>query len=230
LKRFLATSILFACIQGCAKGPDRPANIPPSAVKVDGAFVECSIESASHANRCTAYKDNGGDVLISGLFVLSGAGREAATEDLKFVGFDGTRIYLADGRTLYPVRVEESAVMEGRLRQLAGDGAVDCGRGKANVSVTAAANCVRSALADKKPFYIRYVSDIDNSVLAEGIAGDSRAEIYEIRYVSTRWSASERPRGAQLSDGGYILTQACPKPVRMWGALNERLTCFPPIE
>lgn len=228
MKRFLATFILLAGVQGCSRGPDRPPNVPRSAVKVDGAFIQCSIESALHANRCTVFKKRSGEVLISGLFVLSGGGREAKNEDLKFAEFDGTQIYLTDARTLYPVLLEHSATMEGRLKELAGDGAVECGRVKAYLNVKSASDCARNALSDKKPFYLWYVSGIDSAILADGIAGDSKGEIYEIRYQNGRWSASEPPPGAQLSDGGYILTWTCPKPVRMWERPTGQLTCEPP--
>jgi hypothetical protein len=162
--------------------------------------------------------------------VLSGAGRAAASEDLKFAAFDGTQIYLADARALYPVLLEELTVMEGRLRVLAGNGAVACGRMRANLNLKVVSDCARNAFRDKKPFYVYYILRRDSSVLADGIAGNSTGAVYAVTYANMQWSSLGPPHGAQLSDGGYILTQACPKPVKLLGANNEKLTCFPPME
>jgi hypothetical protein len=211
-------------VQGCAQKSQRPANVPTSAVNVDGAYIQCSVASAAQANRCTVYGDHTGDVLASGLFVLSGAGRAAVSEDLKFAAFDGTQIYLADARALYPVLLDELAVMQRRLRVLAGDGAVACGRMRANLDLRVASDCARNALASKKPFYVYYILQRDSPFLADGIAGNSAGEI------NTKWPSLGPPHGAQLSDSGYILTQVCPKPVKLWGSNDDKLTCFPPME
>lgn len=231
MKRCFVIFILFVLVQGCGERPQRPPSVPTSAVKVDGAFIQCSAESALQANRCAVYGDTTGDVLASGLFVLSGAGRAASSEDLKFAAFDGTRIYLADARTLYPVLLAELTVMEGRLRALAGKGAIACGRMTANLNLRVVSECARSAFAEKKPFYVYYTLRGNSPVLAEGMAGTSTGEIYQVTYANMKWSSLGSPHGAQLSDCGYILTRGCPKPVMLYGPKSgEFLTCFPPME
>jgi hypothetical protein len=66
--------LLVFCLSGCKTAPRRPANVPASAVRIEGVFIDCSIEETSHANRCTVYKESSGEVQVSGLFALSGAG------------------------------------------------------------------------------------------------------------------------------------------------------------
>jgi hypothetical protein len=102
---------LFLCLLGCKRNfrPTRPATVPASAVWVDSVFIECSVETKSQANRCTIYKDGTGEVLESGLFILSGGGREATKAELKYAAFGGHVIYLQDARLLYPVPLPESS-------------------------------------------------------------------------------------------------------------------------
>jgi hypothetical protein len=103
--------VLFLCLFGCKRGttPTRPATVPASAVWVDGVFIECSVETKSQANRCTIYNDSTGEILRSGLFILSGGGREATKAELKYAAFGGQVIYLQDARLLYPVLVPQSS-------------------------------------------------------------------------------------------------------------------------
>jgi hypothetical protein len=102
--------LVVICLSGCKTRPHRPANVSASAVWIDGVFIECSVAEASHANRCTVYKDSSGEVQISGLFQLSGAGRKAEETELRYQAFDGSRILLQDARTLYPILLLEYAV------------------------------------------------------------------------------------------------------------------------
>ena len=58
--------LLAFCLWGCKTAPRRPANVPASAVPVEGAFIDCSIEKTSNANRCTVYKQGSGEVQYRG--------------------------------------------------------------------------------------------------------------------------------------------------------------------
>ena len=93
----------FICLSVCKTTPRRPANVPDSAVSIDGVFIDCSVEETSRANLCTVYIGNSGEVQTSGLFELSGAGREAKQTELRYQAFDGNRIWLQDARALNPV-------------------------------------------------------------------------------------------------------------------------------
>jgi hypothetical protein len=230
---FLTVPLL--CLLGCERNttPPRPANVPASAVWVDGAFVECSVETESHANRCTVYKDSTGEVLESGLFILSSAGREATKAELKYAAFVGHKIYLQDLRFLYPVLSPEPnmTTMDGKLSVLAGRGAVaalNCGRVGIWQKPDAASSCAFRAFADRKPFYVRYwLQGIDSSV-SVGWAGDTSGDVYVVEYDSMGWSTNGLAKGAELSDDNHIYIEPCPRPVKLRKTRTGRLTCFPP--
>jgi hypothetical protein len=101
---FLAA--FFLCLVACTPNdrPARPVTVPSTAVWVEGVFIECSVETNARANRCTIYKDSTGEVLESGLFLLSGGGREATKAELKYAAFGGLVIYLRCARLLSPLR------------------------------------------------------------------------------------------------------------------------------
>jgi hypothetical protein len=125
-----ACLLLFFCVSGCKTAPYRPANVPASAVRIDGVFIDGSIEKSSRENRCAVYKEESGEIQVLGLFALSGAGREAKETDLRYAAFDGTRIWLQDARSLHPVLLQEYAVpgMVTQLVAFAGGDALNCGR------------------------------------------------------------------------------------------------------
>src|ERR1700746_3282519 len=122
----LLSLVMAVCLLGCKRIDSRPANVPASAVSIDRFFIDCSVEELSRANRCTVYEGNSGEVQVSGLFQLSGAGREAKQTELQYAAFDGTRIWLQDARALNPVLMLEYAVpgMTSQLTALAGTDAV----------------------------------------------------------------------------------------------------------
>src|SRR5713226_624837 len=93
---------LCACSLGCSGNHPRPASVPVSAVWVDNTFIDCSVEKQSRANRCTVWKDDTGEILADGLFVLNGSHRAADTSELHYVGFGNGVILLADAQTLVP--------------------------------------------------------------------------------------------------------------------------------
>src|ERR1700693_4155622 len=98
---------LLTCLLGCRQQHHRPANVPSSAVWVDGAFIDCSVEQQSKANRCTVYRDRTGEILADGLFVLNTSLREADSSELQYAAFGHRLIYLADARTLVPWAASE---------------------------------------------------------------------------------------------------------------------------
>ena len=101
--------LIFICLLGCRTTPHQPANVLASAVSIDRVFIDCSVEESSRANRFV-YEGNSGEVQVSGLFEVSGAGREAKQTELRYEGFDGTRIWLQDARTLKPVLLLQAPV------------------------------------------------------------------------------------------------------------------------
>jgi len=221
---FLVSTYLV-CMQGCSRNSDRPASVPFSAVWVREVLIQCSIETAAGANRCTVYKGTTGDVLESGFFVLSGAGREANSADLQYAAFDGTRIYLADARYLYPVLLENYPVpfMEDRLRLLAGDEAINCGRVGRYRNARAASDCAIEAFA------VYYSPRGIDSIRSTGLASNARGGVYAVDYNSRPWSFLGLPKEVQLTDGNHILVVSCPKPVRLIRQQDGTLDCMPPL-
>jgi hypothetical protein len=228
----LLTSTLFVCLQSCSRNSHRPANVPPSAVSVDGVFIQCTVDREAGANRCTVYKGSTGEVLESGFFVLSGSGREANSTELRYAAFDGTRIYLADARYLYPVQLENYPMpsMESRLSVLAGDGAINCGHVGRNKSARAASDCAIEAFAHMKGFAVYYDLWAIDSARSTGLASDAQGNVYAIDYDSRPWSSAGLSKEVQLTDGNHIITVPCPKPVRLIKYQDGTLGCIPPIQ
>jgi hypothetical protein len=220
-------SFIFLC--GCNKSQHRPSDVPAGAVRVDGAFIDCSIEETSRANRCTIYDDRSGAVLLAGLFVLSGAGREAQKRDLRYQAFAGTKILLQDARALEPLLLTEWAVpssFESRLAMYAGTQAVNCGRVKPGQDPGTSSGCALAAFQHRKPFYVSY--DDTWRRASTGFAGDSEGNIQFVEYHLTKFP--EFVRGlVELADDNHIIFGACPKPVTLRRTESGQLTCVKPI-
>lgn len=151
-------ALALVSLLGCKGSPDRPANVPAKALWIDGVFIECSLDKTSHANRCTVYDRASGEIQVSGLFVLSGSGREAKEDELLYQAFDGTTIFLQDARTLDPILLTEHKVpdLENRLTALAGIRALNCGRALKDSQAYGISDCALEAFAERKAFYVSY--------------------------------------------------------------------------
>lgn len=219
--------LLFICLSACKTAADRPANVPASAARIGDVFVDCSVVESSRANQCAVYKEGSGEVLVSGLFELSGAGREAKETELRYMAFDGTRIWLQDARSLQPVLLVEYAVpgMVSQLVALAGKDARDCGRVTRNQSPDAASDCARVAFADNRPFYVSYDQNVRGGGYTVGFAKDVSGNLFFVEYMSEAWlhSSSEDVR---VSYDNHIRFGACPKPPFLFTLRNGELTCI----
>src|SRR5712664_868155 len=217
----------FICLSACKTTPHRPANVPASAVSIDGVFIDCSVEESSRANRCTVYKGNSGEVQVSGLFELSGAGREANQTELRYAGFDGARIWLQDARTLNPVFLLEYAVpgMASQLAALAGRDALDCGRVTRNQKPKAASDCARKAFADSKPFYVSYDQKAWGGGHTVGFARDTKGNLYFVEYRNEGWPLEHPLEVERTSERNHIRFGTCPKPPVLFKVGDGELTC-----
>jgi hypothetical protein len=56
----LTCLFLIIGLLSCNGAHPQPANVPSSAVWVDYAFIDCSVESPSKGNHCTVYEDDSG--------------------------------------------------------------------------------------------------------------------------------------------------------------------------
>ena len=114
-----------------------------------------------------------------------------------------------------------------RLSLLAGFGAINCGRVGIWQDPNRASDCAIRSLADRQPFYVRFVLLGIDSVVAVGLAGDDDGEVFAVEYDSEGWS-SEISEQSVLSDHNRIIIEPCPRPIALRKSLTGRLTCFLP--
>src|SRR5260370_36383263 len=91
----IALIVLVACLSAC-EYHYRPADIPSTAQWADSTFIDCSVEKQPNANRCTVYKDDTGEILADGLFVLKTSHVAAKSSELHYAAFGHRTIFLAD--------------------------------------------------------------------------------------------------------------------------------------
>jgi hypothetical protein len=219
---------LFICLSGCKTAPDRPANVPASAALIGGVFIDCSVEESSRANRCAVYKEGSGEVQVSGLFELSGAGREAKETELRYLAFDGARIWLQDARFLHAVLLLEYAVpgMASRLAALAGKDALNCGRVTRSQRPDTASDCASKALAGGKPFYVSYDQYAWGGGYTVGFARDINGNLSFVEYTNEGWPTQPPSEPGHVSDDNHVRFGACPKPQILFKLRNGELTCI----
>ena len=220
--------MLFICLLGCKTLADRPANIPTSAVRIGGVFIACSVEESSRANRCAVYKEGSGEVQVSGLFELSGAGREAKETELRYMAFDGTRIWLQDARSLHPVLLIQYAVpgMASQLAALAGRDALNCGRVTQSKRPDAVSDCASKAFADNKPFYVSYDQNVWGTGYTVGFAGDKYGNLSFVEYINQGWPPQPPSEAVRVSEDNHIRFGPCPKPQILFQVRNGESTCI----
>jgi hypothetical protein len=224
-----ASLLLFITLSGCKTAADRPANVPASAALVGGVFIACSVEESSLANRCAVFKEGSGEIQLSGLFELSGTGREAKETELRYVAFDGTRIWLPDARFLRPRLLLEYAVpgMASQLVALAGKDATNCGRVTRSQRPNAATDCACNAFAAGKPFYVSYDDNELEDGYTFGYARDKNGKLSFVEYANEGWSLQPPSEGVRVSDDNRIRFGPCPVPFLFSNRENGELTCFP---
>jgi hypothetical protein len=161
LRSKLTCLFLIVCLSGCKRMHFRPASVPTSAVWVDNTFVDCSVDSQARANRCTVYKDDTGEILADGLFVLNTTYAGVDKSQLHYAAYGEEGIYLADLKILelqIPSQRDPShRVIDERLKSLASKGGkepLDCNKARTTGKADAAADCAFGAIADKRPFYV----------------------------------------------------------------------------
>ena len=99
---------LSSCLSSCKSDyqPERLPGISKTAVwagaEDGGAWIECSLDEEKSANWCTVWDDQLGRVVARTHYVLRDTGSPVPEEDLRFLGFTGTYIILADDRLLEP--------------------------------------------------------------------------------------------------------------------------------
>jgi hypothetical protein len=236
VSRFLAAYSLL-CISGCKDMHLRPAGVPSAAVWVDHTFIDCSVETKSRANRCTVYKDDSGEILADGLFLLNYQLSPADAPDLRYAAFGGGKIYLQDARVLVQWTASNRDpslwIVNGRLKALAGRGssiATDCNAAQTNATDDHVAACGMRAFAAKTPFYLHYYQQGFDSFGFSGLASDEGGNVYELEYNSRPLPMlPPQPKEVQVLDDHTVVV-TCHKPVTLerWG--NGYLVCQAPLD
>jgi hypothetical protein len=204
--------------------------VPASAAWIEGTYIDCSLATQSDTNFCTVYQDETGEILADAVFVLNATRRAAALSDLSYLGFSHHRIiYLTNGLELVPRSALEATerdptnrVIRERLTNFIGPEktrVIDCGK-----TADAASQCALKALAERRPFYVRYYRAREDSIRFQGFAGDADGNVQEVDYDDEGWESVPLPPEAQLLDGGLTVVLPCPKPIRLEKTAN-RLTC-----
>lgn len=101
-----------------------------------------------------------------------------------------------------------------KLQELAGGGAVDCGRPKSQdpQQVKPASDCAMQAAQNKRAFYVAY----DLPGMTVGVAGDSQGKLYSVD--------SEQPQNAPAGTVTEVKSGPCPAELRI--AQSGRVTCY----
>tara|TARA_R110002126_G_scaffold75469_23_gene188410 strand:+ start:14667 stop:14996 length:330 start_codon:yes stop_codon:yes gene_type:complete len=100
---FLVTLCLFACQPVISNEPQaRPAAVPIAALWVGGAdggvFVEISQNESGYSG--TIYTDSTGEIWYHGNFTYSGNSQFDVNSTASYTGWDGEKLYLANGEYL----------------------------------------------------------------------------------------------------------------------------------
>ena len=110
-------------------------------------------------------------------------------------------------------------LMDRRMRLIAGNDALDCGRVKLNGDPRASLRCARQAISKKRAFFVRLDSVGMDSYLSDGFAGDGSGNVYSVAFDSLGWGPSS---GIEILDNSHDAVEICPKPVRIRKEMSSK--------
>jgi hypothetical protein len=125
----------------------------------------------------------------------------------------------------------EAAPIRNRLKVLAGGNAVNCGTLNPWTDPKSSSDCVLKSFENRKPFFALYDTQevsIDSRFI-DGLAGDHLGNLYDVEFSSMGWSTQGLTGESQLTDGGHILVEHCPNPVKLTPSIYKGMTCIPRI-
>ena len=227
--------LLAVSLLGCDATHSRPSSVPSTAVWVDHAFIDCSTGTPSNANRCTVYKDDTGEILADGLFILNSSHFAAAKSDLRYIAFGKRRIYLENATWL----VEEAPtgrdpsyrIVDEELKKLASSGGpetpINCNKSDSLPTVDAMTECAMKAFIESRPFFVRYYQPIRHSFGYRAFAANDSRHIYFVEWYNDEFPSGERAGSG--FDGAHGLVYSCPIPARLVKTNNGELTCTNPV-
>jgi hypothetical protein len=178
---------------------------------MDGVFIDCSVDTQFHANRCTVYSGKSGEILEDGWFVLNTTNNAADSSELHYAAFGNRQVYLEDARRLVLWRLSERdpilRTMNDQLRTLAMEGRateIDCQESASRADDAKRSDCAIDALSNRRPFYVRFNSSGVDSWGFWGLAGDANGDVSIVNFDSYEPSGNDQPR---------LTVYRCPKPV-----------------
>lgn len=234
--------LIAACLPcwGCGQVYVRPWNVPRSAAWADGTFISCSAGDGTLANHCVVYKDSTGEILADGFFSLSG--RAAKKNELRYVryysGFRGSVrvIDLENGRSLSMQAAAErdpvNRLIEDRLKALSAaedQETIDCGTTTMHEPTPEVSECAQFAFEAHKPFRVRYSLAGGIPIVSYGLAGDSRGNLYQVRYDTWGLLNYGLSKNEKAFDDNHIRVTKCIQPVALAKTEEGTLACTIPI-
>lgn len=235
--------LLAACafFSGCSKFHRRPGNVPSSAVWIDGTFISCATDKRTNTNHCTVYRDNDGQILEEGVFILNISHAAASEEELRYAAFGNRIIYLEDARMLFQVEASERdptiRLIVDRLRGIASRGpgeALDCGNSSSTDRTATLSDCAIRAFQNRRPFYFRYSYSapfLDHSYAPRisyssfGFAGNADGNVSEVVYDIRGLPTIGLRKGAQLYDDDHIMVVPCARSATLTKSEGGMLAC-----
>jgi hypothetical protein len=214
---------ILVALSGCDRLHRRPSAVPRSAVWVDHAFIDCFAEKQSKGNSCTVYKDDTGEILADGLFLLGYPARAASELELRhYAAYGDHTIFLEDAQLLMQKsatrRDPSEQVIRQRLEILASTdstSAIDC-----NDSGAVIAKCATDAFVAKMPFFARWYLQYPEGFQRLGLAMDHAGNLYQVTYspIKHQPGSPALAREDRYFDEGHIVVMPCPAYLRH---LNE---------
>lgn len=110
-------------------------------------------------------------------------------------------------------------LMDRRMRLIAGNDALDCGRVKVDGDPKASLACARQAISKKRAFFVRLDSFGMDSFLSDGFAGNGSGKVYSVTFDSIGWSPDP---DSEVLDNHHDAVQICPKPVHIWKEVSSK--------
>jgi hypothetical protein len=206
---------ILVALSGCDRLHRRPSVVPRSAVWIDHTFIDCSAEKQSKGNACTVYKDDTGEILADGLFLLDYPARAASEAELRhYAAYGDHTIFLEDAKLLMQKsatrRDPSEQVIRQRLETLASrdaTSAIDCNEPGERI-----AKCALDAFAAKKPFFAHWYLQYPEGFDQLGLAMDHARNLYQVTYspIKHRPGFLAFAREDQYFDEGHTLVTPCP--------------------
>lgn len=230
---------LLCC--GCREIHFRPWNVPFSAARVDGAYIECHVEKAQNEDRCTVYKENTGEILADGFWGSGYPPIGVKDSDLRYTAYKhdtlGAYIFLKDARVLSLKEASErdptNRLIHDRLESLASSGRqspLDCGETAINNPDSRISECTQTAFDAGKTFFVRYFLPGVIRVYSYGLADDGDGNVYEVIYDSRGLLTFDLGKNENIYDNNHIRVTTCLKPVTLAKTAEGMLACVVPID